>query len=68
MNSSLLDGGENSGTLDNVLGSSAGPVDVGGIPLAEDDDLGAVNVQEGAVVFHLTYKNETNKKCIYFVI
>ena len=68
MDSGLLNGGENSGTFNNILGTCAGPVDVGGIPLAEDDDLGAVNVQEGAVVFHLTYKNETNKKCIYFVI
>jgi len=56
MDSSLLDGGENTGTFNNVLGAGAGPVDVGGIPLAEDDDLGAVDVQEGAVVFYLTYK------------
>ena len=62
MNSGLLDGGEHSGTLNNVLGAGAGPVDVGGIPLTEDDDLGAVDVQEGAVVFHLTYKKRKRNK------
>jgi hypothetical protein len=60
MDSSLLDGGENSGTLDNILGSSAGPVDVGGIPLAEDDNLGAVDVEEGAIVFDFTCKKINN--------
>ena len=58
MNSGLLDGGENSGTLDNVLGSSAGPVDVGGIPLTKDNDLGAVDVKEGAVVLYFSCKSE----------
>ena len=54
MNSGLLDGGEDTGALNDVLGSSAGPVDVGGVPLIEDDDLGAVDEQEGAVVLNLT--------------
>ncbi len=63
MDSGLLDGGENSGALNNVLGAGACPVDVGGIPLAEDDNLGTVDVQEGAVVFHLTCEKKNNKNC-----
>lgn len=54
MNSSLLHGGEDSSALNDVFGSSTGPIDVSGVPLAEDDDLGAVDVQEGAVVLDLT--------------
>ena len=54
MNSGLLDGGEDAGGLDDVFGASAGPVDVGRVSFAEDDDLGAVDVQEGAIVLDLT--------------
>ena len=67
MDSGLLDGGENSGTFNNVLGACTGPVDVGGIPLAEDDDLGAVNVQEGAVVLHLAYEKRNKEKMYLFL-
>ena len=39
MSSGFLLGEENSGGLDNVLGSSGRPWDVSGVPLAEDGDL-----------------------------
>ena len=56
MDSGLLNGSEDSSGLDNILGTSAGPVDVSRISLTEDDNLGSVDVQEGAIVFHLTYE------------
>ncbi len=53
MNSGLFNGGEDASALNDVFGSGAGPVDVGRVPLAEDDNLGAVDVQEGTIVLHL---------------
>ena len=43
MSSSLLLGGENTGRLDNVLGTGAAPLDVGRVTLVEDGDLRAVD-------------------------
>ena len=56
MHAGLLQGGEDTSGLDDVLGSRGGPVDVGRVALAEDCDLGAVHVQEGAVLLHLACK------------
>lgn len=55
MDSGLLNGGEDTSALNDVFGASAGPVDVGRIPFTEDDNLGAIDVQEGAVVLDLAY-------------
>ena len=63
MDSGLLNGGEDTSGLNNVLGSSAGPVDVGGVPLSEDNNLGSVDVEESAVVLNLT----CNKKCLKYL-
>lgn len=57
MDSSLLDCSENSSALNDVLGTGAGPIDVCGVPLIEDGDLVAVDIQEGAVVLHFAYEN-----------
>ena len=60
MDSGLLNGGEDTSGLNDVLGSSAGPVDVGGVSLSEDNNLGSVDVEESAVVLNLT----CNRKCL----
>uniref|UniRef100_A0A1L8E9Y9 Putative secreted protein n=1 Tax=Haematobia irritans TaxID=7368 RepID=A0A1L8E9Y9_HAEIR len=45
MGRSLVDGGEDTGGLNNIFGSSAGPVDVGGVTFAENGDGLTVNYQ-----------------------
>lgn len=45
----LLGGGEHTGRLNHVLSASAGPVDVGGVALAENGDLLAIDDQETAL-------------------
>jgi hypothetical protein len=67
MNSGLLDGGEDAGALNDVLSSGAGPVDVGGVLLVEDDDLSAVDEQEGAIVLNLTCREQKIFKLIICV-
>ena len=67
MNSGLLDGGEDTGALNDVLSSGAGPVDVGGVLLVEDDDLSAVDEQEGAIVLNLTCREQKIFKLFVFL-
>ena len=67
MNSGLLDGGEDAGALNDVLSSGAGPVDVGGVLLVEDDDLSAVDEQEGAIVLNLTCREHKIFKLFVFL-
>jgi len=43
MGACLLDGGEDAGGLDDILGAGAGPVDGSGVPLAKDGDSVAVD-------------------------
>merc|ERR1719489_206323 len=50
-------GGEDTGALDDVLGSGSLPVDVGGVLLAEHVDLGTVDVQKLAIVLHLAFES-----------
>lgn len=49
MGGRLVNGGEHSGGLHHILGSSTGPVDVGRVALAEHGDLLAVHHQESAL-------------------
>jgi len=67
MNSGLLDGGKDTSALNDVLSSGAGPVDVGGVLLVEDDDLSAVDEQEGAIVLNLTCREQKIFKLIICV-
>jgi hypothetical protein len=55
MNTSLLNSGEDSGRLNNILSSGAGPVNVGRVPLSEHNNLGSIDIEEGSVVLDLTY-------------
>ena len=52
MHGGLLQRGEYPGGLHHVLGPGLGPVDVGGVALVEDGDLGPVHDEELAVVLH----------------
>ena len=45
MGTSLVDGGEDTGGLDNVLGTSGRPLDLGGVSLVEDGDGLVVDVE-----------------------
>ena len=45
MGTSLVDGGEDTGSLDNVLGTSGRPLDLGGVSLVEDGDGLVVDVE-----------------------
>ena len=51
---SSLHGREHPGRLDDVLGPSVGPLDVLGVALVEDGDLLPVDIEELAVLLHLT--------------
>jgi hypothetical protein len=42
---SLVDGGEDTGSLDNVLGTSGRPLDLGRVSLVEDGDGLVVDVE-----------------------
>ena len=53
VDSGLLQGGEDTGALNDVLGTSAGPIDVGRVPLTKNGDLLAVYVQEFAILRNL---------------
>merc|ERR1719462_336519 len=50
----LLDGGEHTSGLNNIVGSSRLPWDVGGVPLVEDLDLHVADAQLAALVPHIT--------------
>ena len=51
---SALHGGEHSGRLNDVLGTCVGPLDVLWVALVEHGDLLPVDVEELAVLLHLT--------------
>ena len=54
MSQSLLMSSEDTSRLNNILGTGAGPVNVGGVSLVEHGDLVTVDVQELAILLHFT--------------
>lgn len=57
MRSGLLLGGEDTGRLDNVVGASLAPLDVGGVTLGVELDLGAVDDEAVSLVGDLALED-----------